>query len=292
MADGGVNVLSVRRGHGDRDSAEGRRDASVVGERPSPAGVCGFVNAVGRATEDESRSHINGAGSGGVDHHVGIGDARADRGRGVGPRRAAVGCLINPHRAAGESVAADVAHRGVGDVGVRGVDGDLRCCQAVESPAARLERPGRAAVDRLEDADAGISIARVVRLARPGVEHQRVALRDGDGTHGEGLLAVGQRCPVHAGVRRLPDAAASRGHVIQVRVGRARRDADNPAGRDAGARDLAVIDRGGAKFGPGRDVEGKIRRQEDSLLELGIVGQNENRPDPSDVPGNLNPAGP
>jgi hypothetical protein len=78
--------------------------------------------------------------------------------------------------------------------------------------------PGRAAVDRLEDALAGIRRARIGLLAGADPDDLRIRRRDGDGSYGGHFDRVGDVLPGDAVVDRLPQAAGSRRGVDRVQV--------------------------------------------------------------------------
>ncbi len=146
------------------------------------------------------------------------------------PRLAAVG---RAEDAAFLVLREQVAHRGdVHHVGVRRMNDDARDVVGV---GESHELPGRAGVGGLEDALARVRRARVRLIAGAHPDDVRIGGRDGDGAHGRGADAVGDRRPRRAGVRRLPEAAAAGGGVDRVEMVVDRRfrhgDRRDPGGR-------------------------------------------------------------
>src|SRR5437763_17167630 len=89
------------------------------------------------------------------------------------------------------------------------------------------QRPGRAAINTLEDPLAKLGIGEVV-LAGAGIDHLagRVDPECADGERG---LGIGQWRPGRSAIRRLPDAATCRPGVDDRRVVRIRDQAGYPA---------------------------------------------------------------
>ena len=165
-----------------------------------------------------------------------------------------------------EDAALGIRAPGVAEGGHVHVVGVLR----VDADAADLHRvaqahvaPRLARVRRAIDAVAVGDVAADAALAHAGVEDVRVGRRHREGADRTRLhLAVGDRRPLDAGVRRLPDPAPGRPHVVDERL----------AGHAGHGRDAAApegTDRAPAEALEERVGEGGLRRVGRGLCLLG-----------------------
>ena len=236
---GGRRVLDLRvqrggigRRHGQFDAAHiggGEGEASAAGHGcPGPAGVGGTVHAVARVAEqaahrrpgdvaivgieeDRDRRHL-------AQHHPAVGELQ-----GLAPGEAAVGRPPDSGLRRGQQdLAVTGMHRQGADVVARERPHDIG--------------PGGAAIGRFQDACAVVGVLREVLFPGSGVDDIGIVRIEHDGSHGERSLAVGERRPVGAAVRRLPHAALGRADIGHVVVARVDRDGVDPARGGARAR--------------------------------------------------------
>jgi hypothetical protein len=133
--------------------------------------------------------------------------------------------------------------RAVGRVELEIAHGARRVGLAADGGHLRLwVAPGRAAVGRQRDA-ARLQVG-VERVAEAIGQHVRVRGVHRQRAGAQGAEPVGERHPGDAAVPRLPDAAAGRGDVDDVRVRRVRHDGAEPSGVDQAGpvlRDVGIV---------------------------------------------------
>ena len=124
---------------------------------------------------------------------------------------------------------------------VKGVDDQASdTCRDVGRLGRCENLPAVAAVDRSENADAGIGICRKVCLARPTIQDRGIDQVHGDRSNIERRLVVPKPAPVFSAVLTLPNTAACSACPDDVRFSRSAADGRHPPADIRGTDQLPI----------------------------------------------------